>query len=114
MASYPLNDKVALNEINGNSIAEKCMSNVVLVGGSNCRGIDFKDDDQLNTQERPLIQECLLIAKASEKLDQCSQKIRNETDVVTVHVGSCIFSANYYANIDKHYIHYAERLNSIS
>ena len=105
---------VVLTESHENSVAEKSVANILLIGGSNCRDLQFKDDDQLDMRVTPLIQGGLLIEEASEKLDECTQTMRNDTDVVMVHVGSCNFPANDYADIDRHYTHYVELLNSIS
>ena len=114
MASYSLDDSVVLTESHENSVAEKSVANILLIGGSNCRDLQFKDDVQLDMRVTPLIQGGLLIEEASEKLDECTQTMRNDTDVVMVHVGSCNFPANDYADIDRHYTHYVELLNSIS
>ena len=114
MASYSLDDNVVLTESHENSVTEKSVANSLLIGGSNCRGLQSKDDDQLDMRVIPLIQGGLCIDEASEKLDECNQKMRNETDVVMVHVGSCNFPANDYADIDRHYTHCVELLNSIS
>ena len=83
-------------------------------GGSNCRGLEPQGEDSLDLAVTPLIQGGLLIEEAAEKLDECSKELKSETDIVVVHVGSCNFPANDFTDIDRHYTHYVELLNTIT
>ena len=93
---------------------ERVQAKVLLMGGSNCRGLELQGEDWLDLAVTPLIQGGLLIEEAAEKLDECSKELKSETDIVVVHVGSCNFPANDFTDIDRHYTHYVELLNTIT
>ena len=86
----------------------------ILIGGSNCRNIQIKGDENITLNVTNLTQGGLRIREAAEKLEECSKEHRQGVEAVVVHVGTCDFPANDLRTEDENYLHYVELLNSIT
>ena len=93
---------------------QKEEANVLLIGGTNCRGIKIKGDEEIDFDVVPLIQGGLIVEEAAEKLEECDLAMKEKVDAVIVHVGSCNFPVNDYQDMHRLYTHYVELLTAFS
>ena len=92
----------------------KTTVNAILIGGSNCRDLEFSSDDNFNYEVDILTQGGLSIEEAPEKLDECSVEALSKADIVITHVGSCDFPIRDLTQMDENYNHYVELLGDIT
>lgn len=86
----------------------------VLIGGSNCRNLEFSYDDNFNYEVEVLAQGGLSIGEAQEKLDECTAEKLSNADIVITHIGSCDFPIRDISQMEDNVNQYVELLGDIS